>query len=127
MAHQCVHCGNTYPDGAPQLIQGCTCGSRFFFYLTEEKLAKIKQVRPEVVLTGEEKQQLESDVREITGIEEEESPIVLDFESVRLLKPGKYLIDIHNLFTKGKPLVYSLEDGKYFIDLTGKLPDKENH
>ena len=126
MPNQCIHCNAIYDDGAQQLLQGCACGSKFFFYLTDDKLRKIKQIKPEVVLTGDERKRIESDVREITGIEEEDAPVVLDFESVRLLKPGKYLIDIHNLFAKGKPLVYSLEDGKYFIDFNGKLSDKEN-
>ena len=124
MPHQCIHCSAIYDDGSREMLQGCACGSKFFFYLTAEKLRKIKQVKPEVVLTGDEKERIESDVREIIGIEKEDAPVVLDFESVRLLKPGKYLIDIHNLFAKGKPLVYSLEDGKYFIDLNSKLSKK---
>ena len=41
----------------------------------------------------------------------------LDFESVKVLKPGKYVIDIAKLFEKNKPRVYKLEDGKYLIDL----------
>lgn len=121
MPHRCVHCSKTYDDGAREILHGCSCGSKFFFYLTSEKLAKLAQAphTEPVVLSDEEKQQIEHDVRDIIGVEEhEETPIVLDFESVKILKPGKYVIDLHNLFSKERPLVYTLEEGKYFVDLT---------
>lgn len=33
MAHQCLQCGETFPDGSPQLLKGCPkCqGTRFFY------------------------------------------------------------------------------------------------
>ncbi len=33
MAHQCLKCGHTYPDGSPQILKGCEeCrGTRFFY------------------------------------------------------------------------------------------------
>ena len=49
--------------------------------------------------------------------EEEEAPVVLDIESVRVLKPGKFEIDLVHLFNKKNPLVYKLEEGKYIIDI----------
>lgn len=74
----------------------------------------------EIELNDIDKKQIESDVREIAGIEDINSPVVLDFESVKITKPGKYLLDISNLFSKERPLVYKLEDGKYFIDISSK-------
>ena len=44
-------------------------------------------------------------------------PIILDFESIKILSPGKYELDLVNLFNKKQPLIYKLEDGKYMIDL----------
>jgi len=73
------------------------------------------------VLGVGEKQQIEQDVREITGFEDEETPVFLDFESVKVLKPGKYVVDVGNLFATDKPRVYKLEDGKYIVDLSTKL------
>lgn len=123
MPHRCVHCSKTYDDGAREILHGCSCGSKFFFYLTQEKFAKLQQAPVEPLpLSIEEKQQIEHDVREIIGVEEnQEAPIVLDFESVKILKPGKYMIDLHNLFNKERPLVYTLEEGKYFIDLGAQV------
>lgn len=127
MPHQCIHCSSIYPDGAQEILSGCSkCRSRFFFYLTEEKLKKIKESHPEVELTKKEREQIEEDVREIVGIkEEDETPIIMDFESIKVIKPGKYVIDLHNLFTRERPLIYTLEDGKYIIDLTSQIGESE--
>lgn len=56
------------------------------------------------------------------GIEEKQDiPVILDLESVRVLKPGKYELDIVNLFSKKRPLIYKLEEGKYVIDLASTI------
>ena len=54
----------------------------------------------------------------VLGVKEPEEPVVLDLESVRVLKPGKYELDLVHLF-KGDPLIFKLADGKYVIDVAG--------
>lgn len=127
MPYKCVHCSSLYGDDAPNLIQGCSqCKSKFFFYIKEEKLQSLLEETKQITeLNEKEKDQIEKDVREIAGIMEEETPIFLDLESVRVIKPGKYLIDLTKLFAMHKPRVYQLEDGKYIVDLGGgTLPEK---
>ncbi len=122
MAHQCVHCGKLYPNAAPELLAGCSCGSRFFFYIRDELAEKIKrQEEKPVELKGIDKVQVEKDVREMIGAVEEEIPVILDLESVKVLEPGKFEIDVVNLFKKERPLIYKLEEGKYIIDLASTL------
>ncbi|HIH18075.1 MAG TPA: hypothetical protein HA218_04590 [Nanoarchaeota archaeon] len=54
-------------------------------------------------------------------------PVVLNLESIRITKPGKFEIDLVNIF-KGSPLVYKIEEGKYFIDLPSTfLLGKHSH
>jgi len=122
MPHQCVHCSEVYDDGASEIIKGCSkCNSRFFFYLSKEKIKKMKEQNKEKInLSKNEKKQIEKDVRDIAGITDLDAPVVLDFESVKITKPGKYVLDIPNLFSKKRPLVYKLEDGKYIIDLASQ-------
>ncbi|MBI5803623.1 hypothetical protein HY450_00090 [Candidatus Pacearchaeota archaeon] len=123
MPYKCVNCSQIYQDGSEEILKGCSsCGRKFFFYIRKEQLEKIKSKEiEEIELNSIEKKQVEQDVREITGIEDEETPVFLDFESVKILKPGKYLVDIGKLFSYEKPRVYKLEDGKYIIDLMTKL------
>ncbi len=115
MPHQCVRCGKLYDDTANEILKGCSCGSRLFFFIKKEKLEQAKEIT--INLTEKQKQELEKDVLDLIGKEEhEEKPVVLDFESIRVLKPGKYELDLVHLFKK-EPLVFKLADGKYIIDL----------
>ena len=58
----------------------------------------------------------------MTGLNEEpETPVILDLESVKVLAPGKFEIDVVNLFSKKRPLIYKLGEGKYIIDLASTL------
>ena len=120
MPHQCVHCGKIYPLASKALIEGCdSCGGHFFFYIREEHLEKAKQQVAEIPQL--EKEKVEREIRDMAGIKEDDVPVILDFESVKVLESGKYEIDLVNLFKKNSPLIYQLEEGKYIIDLSYTL------
>jgi len=119
MPHQCVRCNTFYDDGATEIIKGCSCGGKLFFYIKKDKLEQAKKVTEEVKLSQKDKKQIEKDVFEIVGEDiAKEEPVVLDLESIRVKKPGQYELDLVHLF-KGEPLVVRLEDGKYMIDVPG--------
>lgn len=117
--YRCVHCSKLYDDGSHEVLTGCSaCGRKFFFFIRKEKLPLIENKELlENEFEADEKEKIEEDIREIAGIENEETPVFLDFESVKVLKEGKYILDISKLFS-GKPAVYQLEDGKYIVDLS---------
>ncbi len=119
MAYKCVHCSAIYKDGSEEVLTGCSeCNRKFFFYIKEEKLKEILERKDEEPdLTASEKSQIESDVRDIAGITDEEKPVFLDFESVKIIKPGKYILDLSKLLATEGPKIYKLEDGKYIVDL----------
>ncbi len=120
MPHQCVKCSHIISIGSKELLEGCSdCGGHFFFYIRDEQLQKIKETPIEI--PKEEKETIEKDIREMAGIVNEETPVILDLESVRVTGDGKFEIDIVNLFNKKRPLIYKLEEGKYIIDLATTL------
>ncbi len=122
MPHQCVKCSNIIPVGSKELLEGCNnCKGHFFFYIRDEQLEKLKDSPIEI--PEEEKEKVEKDIREMAGITEEDTPIILDIESVRAVGSGKFEIDIVNLFRKDRPLIYKLEEGKYIIDLASTLKE----
>lgn len=125
MPHQCVKCGTVYPNGAEELLKGCSkCSGRFFFFVKDKDLDKAKKLN--IKLTKEEKKQIEQDVLDIVGDNlNDDKPVILDFESVRVLKPGKYELDLVDLF-KGKPLIYKISDGKYVIDIVSTFEKKND-
>jgi predicted nucleic acid-binding Zn-ribbon protein len=134
MPHKCVHCGKFIGTGSKELLDGCTsCGGRFFLYLREEQLKKEQQLKEQIEkqvgdienLTPAEKEKVEADVREILNVEDDEEPVILDIESVRVISPGKFEIDLTALLNK-KPVVFKLQEGKYMIDLESSMPVKRD-
>jgi predicted nucleic acid-binding Zn-ribbon protein len=120
MAHQCVHCGKIFPVGSKEILEGCSnCGSHFFFYVREEQLEKLKKEPLEI--PEKEKENIEAEIREIAGITQEDAPVILDLESVRITGEGKFELDLVNIFQKQRPIVYRIGEGKYIIDLTPTL------
>ena len=121
MPYKCVHCTEVFEDGSKEILTGCSsCNSKFFFYIRKEKLREIIENKDKEIpeLTSHEKEQIEQDVRDIAGIKDEETPVFLDFESIKIIKPGKYLLDLSKLFAMDKPRIYKLEEGKYIVDLS---------
>ncbi|HJN56747.1 MAG: Zn-ribbon containing protein [Candidatus Woesearchaeota archaeon] len=117
MPHQCVRCNTFYEDGAKELLNGCTCGGKLFFFIKKEKLDDLKHVADTSNLTQKDKEQIEQDVFSLVGSEiDKGQPVILDLEAIRIMGPGKYELDLVHLFKK-EPLIFKLEDGKYMIDL----------
>ena len=107
-------------SGSGEIIKGCReCGGRFFFYIREGQLEELKNKVIEI--PENEKKRVEKDIREIAGITDEEAPVILDIESIRVTGEGKFELDLTKLFQKNKPLVYKLEEGKYIIDLASTM------
>ncbi|MDP4012156.1 MAG: Zn-ribbon containing protein [Candidatus Nanoarchaeia archaeon] len=119
--HQCVKCSEMYDDGAMEILKGCKCGGRFFFFMKKKDIDAVKEIT--VNLTPEAKEQLENDAMELVGQDKEELPVILDLESIRMNEPGKFEIDLIDLFN-GKPLVFKLSEGKYIIDIVSTF-DKD--
>ena len=127
MPHQCVHCSKIIDVGSKEILEGCNnCGGKFFFYIRDEQVAKIEASKNLVMPEFDkvDKKQVEEDVRGILGIEDEDKPVILDMESVRILRPGKFEIDLVSLFNQ-KPIIFKLEEGKYIIDIESGLPGKK--
>ncbi len=122
--HQCVRCNTFFEDGSKELLEGCSnCKGRFFFYVKKESLKQAEQLTKS--LSREDKDRMEHDVQKIIGDEfNEDKPIVLDLENINVLTPGKFELDLVDIF-KGKPLIYKLEDGKYFIDVVSTFKAKD--
>ncbi len=118
MPHQCVRCNTFYEDGNEAILKGCSCGAKLFFFIRKERYEKMQNASEEAppVVDEESRKQIENDVFDVLGVKEPDEPVILDLESVRVLKPGKYELDLVQLF-KGEPLIFKLAAGKYIIDI----------
>jgi predicted nucleic acid-binding Zn-ribbon protein len=118
--HQCVRCNTFYADAAPEILKGCPCGAKLFFFLRQEKFNELKKQQEQLAqLTRDQKFQMEQDVFSMLGVSNTE-PVVLDFESVRMLSPGKYELDLVRLFSN-EPMIFKLDEGKYIIDVPSAM------
>lgn len=118
MPYQCVHCSKIIPTGSDEILKGCNdCHHKFFFYIKDDALGGMgiseQKVLPE--LNNESKKKVESDVRDILKVEDDEDPVILDIESIRVLGEGKYELDLVSLINR-KPIIFKVEEGKYIID-----------
>jgi len=121
MPHQCVHCSKIISIGSKEILEGCSsCGGKFFFYIRDEQIPQIEESReiPIPEFNTVDKVQVEEDVRSILKIEDDDRPVILDLESVRVLNPGKFEIDIVSLMNR-RPIVFKIQEGKYIIDIEG--------
>jgi predicted nucleic acid-binding Zn-ribbon protein len=117
MPNRCVRCGKIYETASPEILTGCNnCGSHYFFFFKE---GDIKLQAEMSKITRAEGEEILNDVQEIVG-EGNDKPVILDLESIRIKKSGKFEIDLVSLF-KRKPIIYKIEDGKYFIDLASTM------
>jgi len=117
MPHQCVRCNTFYEDGAQELLKGCSCSGKLFFFIKKDKMDEIKKLTEEINLSSKDKEQIEQDVFDLVGSEiDKDQPVILDLEAIRVMRPGKYELDLVHLF-KNEPLIFKLEEGKYMIDL----------
>jgi len=115
MPHQCVRCNLFYPDGSQEILKGCPCGCRLFFYVKKQQIEDAKVMTSN--LSSDDKVQIEHDVKEILHMDTDpDRPVILELESIRILGPGKYELDLVHLF-KHDPLIIKLDEGKYVIDL----------
>jgi len=121
MPHQCVHCSKIIDVGSKEILEGCgNCSGKFFFYIRDEQVQKIREAQevPIPEFDTLDKVQVEEDVRTILKIEDDEKPVILDLESVRVLNPGQFEIDIVSLMNR-RPIVFKVSEGKYIIDIEG--------
>ncbi len=121
MPHQCVKCSKILEVGSKEILEGCdSCGGKFFFYIRDEQAERIRRLNEEPIpeFNSIDKVKVEADVREILKVEDEEEVVVLDLESVRILGPGKFELDIVSLMNR-KPIVFKESEGKYSIDIEG--------
>src|SRR3989344_4257685 len=99
MPHQCVSCKKIIKAGSKELLEGCgKCRGKFFFYIKEEHIEKT--IESPIEIPAKEAKAIEKDIRGMAGIVDEETPVILHIESVRVIGSGKFEIDIANLFKK---------------------------
>ncbi|MDR6222657.1 Zn-ribbon domain-containing protein [Methanococcoides alaskense] len=138
MPHKCTRCEKIFEDGAEVILSGCpNCGWNKFLYVKdmepeEEAKEKEVQVQPEIMDSIEEDIQAEQFIREIDdiiGIGHQEKETVEEegerVESVRILGPGSYELNLTSLFERDEIVMAIKQDGTYAVDLSSAFRKKK--
>lgn len=104
------------------MLQGCpTCGSKTFFYVRSAAAQKLAE-RIKVITGIGEGQEAGTEADE--ALEAQAQNLQLDIESIRILKPGVYVLNLEALFRKEGIIMGIKEDGKYVIHLPSLFKTK---
>ncbi len=138
MPHKCTRCESVFKDGAAIILNGCPkCGWNKFLYVREvapDPAAKIEPVAGEI---SPEASKFIREVDEILGIKEVAQPekkveaeakeIGSRIESIRILAPGQYELNLESLLERKEIVMALKEDGTYLVNLPSVFKVKKDH
>ncbi|MCD5425578.1 MAG: Zn-ribbon domain-containing protein [Methanosarcinaceae archaeon] len=117
MPHKCTKCEEIFKDGDSCILTGCpNCGGKKFMYA------------PSKIIESKENEGLS--IKEIstnTQISKEDKPDIAGkrVESVRILEPGSYEININSVLERDELVMAMKEEGTYEIYLPSIFKKKE--
>jgi len=131
MPHRCTRCGTIFEDGDSVILSGCpNCGWNKFLYVTKEAKGSEDQGKPAL---EEQKLDLESSLDEVVRNidealssenedkkQEPEAERKIDedrVESVRILGPGSYELNLDSLLERKELVMAIREEGSYALHL----------
>ena len=125
MPHKCTKCGREFKDGSTEILKGCpSCGSKKFLYVREEH--RHRDVLEEKTITEIAKETKE-EVLEVTSAPAGSSDLRGKIESIRILSPGSYELNLKKLADSNDMAVGLGKDARYMVDISsmGKKEEKE--
>jgi len=108
MHHKCVKCGKIYEHASEEIINGCSCGSKLFYF--------VKSV------DGKDGKKKTSEIEYFYELEDDDNKeiMIFDIEAINIKSSGKYELNLDGLL-QNNGLIYKYGDGKYSIDLDNNM------
>ncbi len=111
-------------DNSPELLRGCSCGSKVFLFLKKKEGEEDDEFLDRLL----EPRLNDADLRSLdehigNNSNEPERIIKLDIENLLKLEKGRYRLNIASLM-KGDPLVMKVRKGVYYIDIPYSMKKK---
>ena len=115
MPHKCTQCGREFRDGSTEILRGCpSCDGKKFLYVSE-------RVRHKDVLEEKSIQEIALEtnetILEVKAPEKKHADIYDRVESVRIVGPGSYELNIEKLAKSDERVIGVGKDGSYVVDL----------
>jgi predicted nucleic acid-binding Zn-ribbon protein len=139
MPHRCTRCGTIFEDGDSVILSGCpNCGWNKFLYVKKEPESMENQGR---LSLEEQKLDLESSLDEVVrnideALASEQENVKQEpeaerrtdeerMESVRILGPGSYELNLDTLFERKELVMAIREEGSYALHLPSVFNQKK--
>jgi predicted nucleic acid-binding Zn-ribbon protein len=135
MPHKCTRCESVFKDGAAIILNGCPkCGWNKFLYVKDaddRSETGIKEAVPPAA------SRFIKEVDEILGntqpeskeakVEPKPDEIGERVESVRIVSPGSYELNLESLLERDEIVMALKEDGTYLVHLPSVFQKKKHH
>ncbi len=119
MPHKCTKCGHIFDDGSSSVLTGCpSCGANKFLYIKPDKDENAPRGT-----SGEQIAHTPGD----TVVPMDQQGTKVDpsrVESIRILGPGSYEINIPALIERKEIVMALKEDGNYVIHMPSAFNKK---
>ena len=111
MVHTCAKCGKVYPDSSAEILIGCSqCGGKKFYF---ERPGAVKKKTSDT----EHAPAPAAPPRAPAGKEPEEEDRGSRVESIRIVAPGTYELNIEKMAQSDDRVVGLGREGSYAVDL----------
>jgi len=141
MPHKCTRCENIFRDGAAIILNGCPkCGWNKFLYVRDESpgSAAKPEISTNTAQISPEASNFIREVDELLGIKDETPELKKEpetetkevgnrIESIRILSPGQYELNLESLLERKEIVMALKEDGTYIVNLPSVFKKKKDH
>ena len=119
-----MQCGRDYKDASPVILRGCeSCGGRKFLYVGENDRNKDIMLEQSAEALAKE---APDQVLEVSKGQDEKIECQNRVESIRIIAPGTYELNIEKLANSDERVVGIGSEGNYLLDLHSMIkPGKD--
>ncbi len=138
MPHKCTRCESIFKDGAAIILNGCPkCGWNKFLYVRGEEPVQPAEKTSETPAIPTAASKFIKEVDELLGNKTQSEPTAKSetkpqeigerVESVRILSPGSYELNLESLLERDEIVMALKEDGTYLVHLPSIFQKKKHH
>jgi predicted nucleic acid-binding Zn-ribbon protein len=123
MPHKCTKCGREFEDGSTEILRGCpSCGGKKFLFVKETD--RHRDVLEEKNIESIAKETEETPL-EVKPEPKREIEVYDRVESIRVLQPGSYELNIEKLAKSDEVVVRLGHEDRYAVDIISMAKDQK--
>lgn len=142
MPHKCTKCESVFRDGAAIILNGCPkCGWNKFLYVRDETTPLPEKTQMPAGSIPPAASKFIKEIDELLGnksippqpvqkelkVETKPEEVGERVESVRILSPGSYELNLDSIMKRDEIVMALKEDGTYIVHLPSIFQKKKHH